>query len=162
MIAAVASPTLTALATAVLHVDRSPERALEVACGDGDGVTFLAREFPGARVRGVDPDPSLLRAATERIGLDPEGRVAFKHGRRRSLPFPDDFFDLVAQRHGRLFTPELARVLRPGGHLVYVFDPARRLSLRTPLRRLSRAGFEPVQSGEADGRSFYVGRLGGG
>ena len=30
-----------------------------------------------------------------RVGLDPEGRVAFKVGAPRGLPFPDDHFDLV-------------------------------------------------------------------
>jgi tRNA G46 methylase TrmB len=45
---------LTPLATAVLQVSRQPERVLEVGCGTGVGTLFLAREFPQARVRGVD------------------------------------------------------------------------------------------------------------
>ncbi len=85
---------------------------------------FLAREFPAARVRGVDPSEASIRAAVARIGLDPEGRVAFKRGSRRSLPYPDDLFDLVAQRHGALHAREAARVLRPGGHLIHIERPA--------------------------------------
>jgi ubiquinone/menaquinone biosynthesis C-methylase UbiE len=38
------SPSLTALAAAVLHVPGAPERVLEVGCGAGDGALFLARE----------------------------------------------------------------------------------------------------------------------
>ncbi|MEX2107298.1 MAG: class I SAM-dependent methyltransferase [Solirubrobacterales bacterium] len=158
------SPSLTALATAVLHVDRNPERILEIRCGDGDGVMFLAREFPAARVRGVDADQSLVRAATARVGLDPEGRVAFKHGRRKSLPYPDDFFDLVVQRHGFLLPMEVSRVLRSSGNIVYVaaqarwWWPPRGRPNRLPsiMRRL---GFETVKTGEANGEAFYVGRL---
>jgi SAM-dependent methyltransferase len=159
------TPSLVALATAVLHVDRNPERVLEIRCREGDGVMFLAREFPAARVRGVDSDESLIRAATARVGLDPEGRVAFKRGGRRSLPFPDDFFDLVVQRGGLLFTAEVVRTLRPGGYLVYVTRPPRWLPLKASpkrfMRPLRRLGFSAVDAGEADGESFYVSRLDG-
>src|SRR5690348_18492756 len=41
--------SLPALAAAVLRVPRDPERVLEIGCGEGDGVLFLAREFPRAR-----------------------------------------------------------------------------------------------------------------
>jgi SAM-dependent methyltransferase len=128
-------------------------------------VAFLAREFPGARVRGVDPDEAAIRAVTQRLGLDPEGRIATKPGKARSLPYPDDFFDLVVQRHGLFFPSEIARVLRPQGHLAYVMARPRWRLLRTPpsrLRRpLRRMGFETVSTGEMEGEGYYVGRLDG-
>ena len=49
------SSTLTALATAALRLPDEPERALVVGCSAGDPVFFLAREYPAARVRGLDP-----------------------------------------------------------------------------------------------------------
>ncbi len=110
-------PALTRLATAVLDVP-TPERALVTGCGEGEPVLFLAREFPSARIRGVDPSAELVRAARARVGLDPEGRVAFKHAGLRDLPFPDDFFDLVVVFEGRPAPREIARVLRPGGRLI--------------------------------------------
>src|SRR3954447_13319034 len=110
--------SLVALAAAVLQVDRRPERVLEIGCGEGDGALFLAREFPTARVRGLDSSEEAIRAAVSRIGLDPEGRVAFKRGSPSSLPYPEDFFDLVVQSRGRLRPKELRRVLRPGGQLI--------------------------------------------
>lgn len=146
------SPTLTALAAAVLRIPDRPERVLEVGCGSGDGVLFLAREFPAARVRGVDPSEEAIREAVARIGLDPEGRVAFKSGERRPLPYPDDFFDLVTQAGGRLHPGEIARVMRPGGHLVLVGQ------WRWLERRLGRR-FDPVESGEAGGARFSIVRL---
>ncbi len=149
------------LATAVLRLGTAaPERALELECRDGDGALFLAREFPGARVRGVDSRAERVAGAGRRVGLDPEGRIAFKRGTPRDLPFPDDHFDLVVQVRGPLAPPEAARVLRPGGRLLLVgLDPDRDLlGLRRRLRRarLARAGFEPVEVGEAGGRSFAV------
>ncbi len=146
-------PQLTALAAAVLHVRDLPERILEIGCGDGDGVLFLAREFPGARIRGVDPSAEAIHAAVARVGLDPEGRVAFKQGRARRLPYPDDHFDLVAQAGGRLHPGELARVLRSGGHLILV-GRWRWLDWRLGGRR-----FDPLEVGEAEGERFQLFRL---
>jgi ubiquinone/menaquinone biosynthesis C-methylase UbiE len=149
------TPSLTALAAAVLRVPRGPERVLEVGCGSGDGVLFLAREFPAARVRGVDPSQEAIRAAVARVGLDPEGRIAFKRGRPASLPYPDGFFDLVTQAGGRLHLGEIARVLDPGGHLILIGK------WRWLDWRLGGRGFDSVQTGEAEGERFHVARFHG-
>lgn len=144
------SPSLTALAAAVLHLPERPERALEISCGDGDGVLFLAREFPSARVRGIDASGEAIRQAVSRVGLDPEGRVAFKRGGSRALPYPDAFFDLVAQADGGLHPGEIARVLHPGGHLILVGK------WRWQDWRLGGHRFDPVKTGEAEGEQFQV------
>lgn len=159
------APALTPLAAAVLHVG-DPERILEVECGEGDGVLFLAREFPSARVRGVDRSAETIRHAAGRIGLDPEGRVAFKQGSPRSLPFPDDHFDLIAALDARPAPAEAARALRPGGFLVLArtsdSGPSVGLGGRFFGWRLARSGFEPIWAQPAGDGSFSVARLGGG
>lgn len=143
-------PALTPLAAAVLRVPGRPERILEVGCGKGDGVLFLAREFPSARVRGIDRSAEAIRAATARVGLDPEGRVAFKRGGARSLPYPDGFFDLVVQTNAPLWPAEVARVLRNDGHLL-VIGPRRLLG-----RRLSFRGLIPTETGDVEGVPFHI------
>ena len=157
----VPASSLISLASAVLHVP-PPERALVVGCADGEAVLLLAREFPAARVRGLDPSPKLVREATARVGLDPEGRVAFKVGKASSLPYPDEFFDLVAQLHGSLWPKEIVRVLRPGGHLIYSESPRwpLRPRPRSLARGLARQGFASVRPEAARNGNFYVGRLG--
>lgn len=157
------SPELIALAAATLHVRDSPERVLEIACGEGERTLFLAREFPRARIRGVDSAPETIRATAARIGLDPEGRVAFKVGSSVSLPFPDDHFDLIAHGGTPVAGAEVARVLRPGGELI-AFSRSRPrdlFGLRAAAlrRRLSRLRFEQLHSGGAGGGTYLVARL---
>jgi SAM-dependent methyltransferase len=133
---------LTRLATAVLDVP-APERALVCGCGDGEPVLFLAREFPSARVRGTDPSAERVRAAAARVGLDPEGRVAFKQSTRRRLPFPNEFFDLVVVFEGRPPAGEIARVMHAEARLILASSPAAgrlgRLRQRLWRRRLPQA-----------------------
>jgi ubiquinone/menaquinone biosynthesis C-methylase UbiE len=149
---------LVALAAAVLRTTREPERVLEVGCGDGERTLFLAREFPRARIRGVDPAEEMVRAATARVGLDPEGRVAFKRGDGSGLPFPDEHFDIVVAAPGA----ETSRVLRQDGELVWLTrSPARDpfgLRARGARRRLRMHGFQEIQSGGADGYRYIVAR----
>lgn len=162
-------PVLTPLAAAVLHVG-SPERILQLECGDGDGALFLAREFPIARVRGIDRSVDAVRVATARVGLDPEGRIAFKQGDPGSIPFPDDHFDLLAVLDARPSAPEAARVLRPGGFLALAAtrgeDPLAGLTgalhRRRLRRQLRRQGFEPIWTEAAGEGSFSIHRLRGG
>jgi SAM-dependent methyltransferase len=159
------SPPLTPLAAAVLHVG-DPERILQIECGDGEAALFFAREFPSARVRGIDSDEEAVHRAAGRSGLDPEGRLAFKQGGPRSLPFPTDHFDLLAAVDARPGAAEAARVLRAGGFLVLAATsapaapPGRRGKLLR--RRLAWLGFESIWSEAAGDGSFSVLRLGGG
>jgi ubiquinone/menaquinone biosynthesis C-methylase UbiE len=152
-------PPLTPLAAAVLHVGR-PERVLQVACGDGEAALFLAREFPTARVRGIDADPDAVAAATARVGLDPEGRVAFKVGGPRRLPYPEDQFDLVAAVDARPSPAEVARVLRPGGHLILAATRGAATgggpSGWLLTRGLRSRGFEEVAAEDAGAGTFVV------
>ena len=157
---------LTPLAAAALRVGRAPERVLDVGCGTGEGTLFFAREFPQARVRGVDLSEEMIAAAVAKVGLDPEGRIAFKVGDAAALPHPDDSFDLVAQLNMPPFFEELVRVLRPGGYVIVVSSWGSRTPFYTRpglLRwKFLERGVEPVEIGAAGAGTFYVGRLEGG
>ncbi|HSS41897.1 MAG TPA: class I SAM-dependent methyltransferase [Solirubrobacterales bacterium] len=159
------SPPLTPLAAAVLHVG-GPERILLLECGEGEGALFLAREFPSARVRGIDRSAGAIRRSSSRVGLDPEGRIAFKQGSPGSIPFPDDHFDLLAALDARPAPAEAARVLRPGGFLALAVtrgeDPLGGFAGAVRRRRLGRRGFEPIWTEAAGEGSFSILRLRGG
>ena len=157
------APDLTEFARALLEIEGEPERVLEIDCGAGEAVLFLSREFPRARVRGVDRDEDAIRAAIASVGLDPEGRVAFKPGDRKRLPFPDSHFDLVVQRRGPPVVSEIARVARPGSWLL-IAAGARAPGLLGGLglgaeRVLSKRGFARVRA--EDDRKFLLMRRAG-
>jgi SAM-dependent methyltransferase len=158
-------PHLTPLAAAVLHVG-GPERILQLECGEGEGALFLAREFPSARVRGIDRSAEAVRGAGSRVGLDPEGRIAFKPGSPGAIPFPDDHFDLLAVLDARPAVSEAARVLRPGGFLVLARtrgdEPLGGFGGALLRRRLGRGGFGLIWKEAAGDGSFLVCRLRGG
>ena len=151
---------LAPLAAGLLHVTPEPERALDVGTGLGDGALLIAREFPRARVRGVDLSEEMIRRAQARIGLDPEGRVAFKVADAAHLPFDDDSFDLVAQLNVPPFFREIARVLRPGGFALVAASWGSDTPFYTPEsvlgRGFRRSGLHATESGEAGHGTYFV------
>jgi ubiquinone/menaquinone biosynthesis C-methylase UbiE len=105
--------------------------ALEVGCGTG----LVMQRVAGfaAHVRGIDVSPGMLAHARAR-GLD------VCEGSATALPFPDGEFDVVYSfkvlAHVdavELALAEMARVTRPGGHVV--FDAYNRDSLRFLVKR---------------------------
>lgn len=152
---------LAPLAAALLLVSE-PERALDIGTGMGDAALLVAREFPRTRVRGIDFSEEMVRRAQARIGLDPEGRVAFRVADAASLPYDDASFDLVTQLNVPPFFAEIARVLRPGGHAVVAASFGPSTPFYTPdsvLRRgFRRTGLQEAEVGVAGGGTFFVAR----
>jgi SAM-dependent methyltransferase len=99
---------------------RRLERVLEIGCGTGEYTRPLAAATP-ATVVAVDVTPSALRIA--RVSLPVNVRLSGADVEH--LPFSDGAFDAVVGNavlhHLRLecVVPELMRVLRPGGVLVF-------------------------------------------
>jgi SAM-dependent methyltransferase len=153
---------LAPFAAGLLKVRPEPERALDIGTGLGDGALLIAREFPRARVRGVDLSEEMIRRAQARIGLDPEGRVAFKVADAAHLPFEDDSFDLVTQLNVPPFFSEIGRVLRPGGFALIAASWGSGTPFYTPdsvLRRgFRRVGLDAVESGEAALGTYFLAR----
>jgi SAM-dependent methyltransferase len=153
---------LAPLAAGLLRVRPEPERALDIGTGLGDAALLVAREFPHARVRGIDFSEAMVRRAQRRIGLDPEGRVAFKVADAANLPFEEESFDLVTQLNMPPFFAEIGRVLRPSGFALIAASWGPRTPFYTPdsvLRRgFRRAGLEPLESAEAGRGTYFLAR----
>ena len=99
---------------------------IELGCGTGYVSSWLARR--GARVVGIDNSPAQLASARqfqEEFGLD----FPLLHAIAEDLPFPDESFDLAISEYGASiwadpyrWIPEAARVLRPGGELIFMVN----------------------------------------
>ena len=97
---------------------------LEAGCGVAYFSAWLARR--GARPVGLDPTPAQL-ATARRLQAETGIEFPLVEGVGEALPFPDRSFDMVLSEYGAslwadpyAWIPECARVLRPGGRLVFL------------------------------------------
>jgi ubiquinone/menaquinone biosynthesis C-methylase UbiE len=99
---------------------------LDVGCGIGGSARHLAAER-GCHVTGIDLTRDYIEVATaltQRTGM--ANRVEFQHGSATALPFEAESFDIVWTEHVQMniadkaaFFGEIARVLKPGGRLLF-------------------------------------------
>jgi SAM-dependent methyltransferase len=99
-------------------------RVLEDGCGTGYVSAWMARR--GARVVGLDNSPAQLSTA-RRLRREHGLPIALLQGAGERLPFAGASFDFVISEYGAAiwadphrWIPEAARVLRPGGELVFL------------------------------------------
>ena len=99
-------------------------RVLEIGIGSGLNLPFYSRN--GVRVIGLEPSPRLLAMArqVERTG---NGSVEFIEGSAEAIPLQDASVDTVVTTWTLCSIPDalralrdMRRVLRPGGHLLFV------------------------------------------
>ncbi len=122
---------------------------VELGCGTACVSAWLARR--GGRVVGLDSSSAQLATAR---ALQHEFDLAFPlvWGDAERAPFADDSFDVAISEYGAClwcdpfrWIPEAARILRPGGRLVFLTS-APILHLCLPEREPQPAGTELVRS----------------
>lgn len=100
--------------------------AIELGCGTGYVSAWLARR--GASVVGIDNSEGQLATARR---LQEEHGLEFPliHGNAEAVPRPDASFDFAISEYGasiwcdpHAWIPEAARLLRPGGRLVFLVN----------------------------------------
>lgn len=101
---------------------RSEISILEIGCGSGNNLWFVARE--GFQASGVDASATAIAFARERFAREQlDARLEVADFTKR-LPFADASFDLIFERAALSFTTregaaaclaEVLRILKPGG-----------------------------------------------
>jgi SAM-dependent methyltransferase len=100
--------------------------SIELGCGTGYVSAWLARR--GSRTVAIDNSARQLETAR---GFQEEFGVEFPllHGDAEAVPFADGSFDLAISEYGAsiwcdpcAWIPEAARLLRPGGELVFMVN----------------------------------------
>jgi demethylmenaquinone methyltransferase/2-methoxy-6-polyprenyl-1,4-benzoquinol methylase len=112
-----------------------PARVLDLATGSGDLALALARACPEAEVLGADFCLPMLLTARRK------GVANLVQADGMSLPLPDAAFDAVTVAFGlrnmeswQRGLAEIARVLRPGGHILVLDFSIPRLPIRALYR----------------------------
>jgi SAM-dependent methyltransferase len=110
----------------VLPNDLSGKDAIELGCGTAYVSAWLARR--GARVVGIDNSTAQL-ATARRLQREHGLEFALIHGNAEQVPYPDASFDLAISEYGVClwadpyrWVPEAARILRPGGELIFLMN----------------------------------------
>jgi SAM-dependent methyltransferase len=110
----------------VLPDDLEGRDAIELGCGTAYVSAWLARR--GARPVGIDNSEVQLQTAR---GLQARFGIEFPllHGNAERVPLPDASFDLAISEYGASiwcdpyeWIPEAARLLRPGGELIFLVN----------------------------------------
>ena len=143
---------------------------IELGCGTGYVSAWLARR--GAKPVGIDNSPAQLETAR---GFQREFGIEFPLilGNAESVPLPDVSFDLAISEYGAAiwadpyrWIPEAARLLRPGGRLIFmgnspwIMVSVPELEADGPATdRLMRPyfGMHRVEWPDADGVEFHIG-----
>jgi 2-polyprenyl-3-methyl-5-hydroxy-6-metoxy-1,4-benzoquinol methylase len=123
--------------------DRASVRVLDIGCGPGNFSVMLAEA--GFSVIGVDAYDPLISLAQEKRRAQRLSNLAFKHGDIvKDAPFRPEQFDQVINVHFLYAHADPAavlraayRVLKPGGHAVFV-NLTRRVPVWATVRDVSR------------------------
>jgi len=100
--------------------------AIELGCGTGYVSAWMARR--GANVTAIDNSEAQLDTA-RRLQREHGLEFPLLHGNAEEVPLPDASFDFAISEYGAsiwcdpyLWIPEAARLLRPGGRLVFLVN----------------------------------------
>jgi len=109
---------------AIEGLDLSNKKILEVGCGRGGGIGYIAKYHKPESVIGLDYSKATIGKAAARYPAN--DRLSYQWGDAEDLPFADDQFDYVLNIESShcysnmdAFVREATRVLKPGGQLLW-------------------------------------------
>jgi ubiquinone/menaquinone biosynthesis C-methylase UbiE len=140
------------VSAALEHLSEPPQRVLDLGTGTGSVARLVAARFPDAEVVGADISERMIEEARAKTEF---GNVRYVVADAQRLPFEDASFDLVTLANMIPFFDELARVVAPGGYVVFAFSAGPSTPIYVAPERL-RA--ELTRRGFGDFQEFAAGR----
>ena len=132
----------------------APAHILDLGTGTGVVALALAERYSEAEVAGVDLSPGMIEEARGKLSPELARRVRFEVGDASALLYPDGAFDLVVLSNMIPFYDELARIVAPGGALVFSFSRGAETPIYVPPERsreeLGHRGFAEFAEFSAD------------
>lgn len=144
-----AAPENAAYLAAIWERLRPDDQVLDLACGPGSFLGWMAQFAPELAILGIDLSWGALEEARRVVGSAPNVRLARASTRRR-LPVKDGSCDVVLRRLAPGLPEEIVRTLRPGGYyLRFTFGPGHWREIYDVVPGLPRAR-EDATVAEAD------------
>ncbi len=141
------------------HVKIDPnDKILDIGCGGGGNIERYAKMILNGKIFGIDYSRTAVNVSTEinkRYII--QGIVEISQGSVSSLPFPDDFFNLVSGFEAYYFWPDLTRdlreiyrILKPNGHFILVNEgyKCNNQKRRKGAEKWSKLGNFPIHTPE--------------
>lgn len=136
------------------NVDLAGKDVLEVGCGRGGGVSYIARYLRPRRIVGLDVAGSQVKFCQRVHG---DTGAEFIRGDAENLPFDVGSFDAVINVESSFcygnverFFREVRRVLKPGGHFLYA-DVRLKHELDRWVDQLAGSGLVALESHDISG-----------
>ena len=139
-----------------VHIERAPvlweyidvvrtylkptDRVLDIGTGGGEIFFSLAPFF--SEGIGVDHNPAMVETAQRNKSTRSIDNISLKRMEGNDLRFDVNEFDIVLQRHSRVYVSEIVRVLRPSGYFI-----TQTVGKRSSLNFLDAFGWTPASFG---------------
>jgi 23S rRNA (guanine745-N1)-methyltransferase len=142
-------------ALGALPFESSPKSILELGCGEGFFLGQLARQHPLAASYGLDLSVDAVKLAAKTL----KQSLIVRADLLNPLPFADGSLDLVQSIFAPRPLAEIGRVLRPGGHALFVYpqtDHWQELRAFLPLAGIGEEKLPPDLVGFAPAALSHV------
>ncbi len=140
---------------------------LDIGVGGGKKILKIAPKVK--LIIGIDHSSAMITTAKKNLSKTKINNVRFQKMEAKKLEFPNESFDVVADRHCDFFAKEVYRVLRKGGHfLTQQVSEGDKLNIKEAFKRgqtgslkkedlldLADAGFSNIKSFDYNAIEYY-------
>ena len=132
---------------------KEDDRILDIGCGGGRTINKLSGIIKNGKVHGIDYSDASVNVSSKlnRKEIN-DGKVEILKASVSSIPFPDNYFDIITAIESYFMWPDLEhdmkevlRVLKPNGKLLIVSETFKNGENKKPLHKwITSSDFENI------------------